>query len=178
MLPVFPHRRPGCCNTVVDAGCHWHSLASCVLACVVRSCHADESDGANFDAILVNDDLEACYEQLKALIQPPLRGVAAFRREAALTALAIENEKAAAAKAEADAATAAQDVAAEAPGTATAPVVTETAQAPPAQDMQVELQAQIRQKEAELDSANATKNRKLSHQLLGEIEALEAQLTA
>jgi len=139
-------------------------IAKRLKTAVDEIAYADEDEGANFDVVLTNDDLDKCYAELKAIIQSPLRGVAAFRREAALKALAEEEAKTAAAA----------EPAAEAPAAA----VTETAQTPvaPEADPKLELQALIRQKEAELDNANASKDRKLSKTLLSEIEDLEAKL--
>jgi len=144
--------------------------------------YADETDGSNYDYILVNNELQECYTQLKTVIQGHLRAVqsaAAAKVEAEKEAMIARMEqKAQAAAAAAGPAVSSPSAAAPAelaPPTASpvrAAPATPSSMSPSKADLSILLE----EKEAELAVATGKKDRKLSRSLLDEIDVIEAQL--
>lgn len=152
--------------------------------------YADEEEGSNFDAVLVNDNLDTCYAELKALLASNLLAVVMYHKEVAANAAAkakaeAEAEVDAEAEAEAEAPAAAEEAPATPPIAApVTPVRAEVASPVPGKtpatpdQMKAKILAMIRQKEADYDVANNAKDRVLAKSLLDEIEMLESTLTA
>jgi len=115
--------------------------------------YAAENDGDNFDHVFVNEKLDDCFESIKTYIGPDLDAVTRERAKANAS----------------DSSTAPPPAAEETkPPAAT---ITETAVTPSLAD-------QIKAKEAELDAANAVKDRVKAAKLLAELTELEAALEA
>lgn len=137
--------------------------------------YADESEGANYDHILTNNDLQECYTQLKTVIQGHLRAVQSA------AAAKVEVEKAAmiaSMKARAAAAgPAVSSPAAAPPAELELPTASPVrAPATPATPSKADLSIMLEEKEGELAVATMKKDRKLSRSLLDAIEHIEAQL--
>lgn len=60
---------------------------------------AAEDDGSNFDAVLTNDALEICYDELKSVLEPNLAAVLKFRKKMAAAIRARQTKEAEAAAA-------------------------------------------------------------------------------
>ena len=140
--------------------------------------YADESDGSNYDHILVNNDLQECYTQLKTVIQGHLRAVqsaAAAKVEAEKEAMIAKMKLQAAAAGPAVSSPSAAQPAELAPPTAS-PVRAAPATPASMSPSKADLSILLEEKEAELAVATGNKDRKLSRSLLDEIDHIEAQL--
>lgn len=111
--------------------------------------YAAENDGANFDLILVNDKLEETYSKLKEFLADNIEAVKASQEAAAAEAAKPNPAEESADSKKGDEVSAAPSIA-----------------------------DQIAAKEAELEKANAAKDRSAAKTILAEIEALEAKLPA